>query len=132
MDQLEAIAPMPYQWCGKFDLEDTISDHIRDAIIKDGMMRLPPISYALNDTTGLPDPYGNYRPNNYLEPVNNLGPGYQRDFTQRVEFGELDARGFRPDYDPLRTPRQISRMEIIPIEDRETQLRQIYTKGFDI
>jgi hypothetical protein len=80
----------------------------------------------------MPDPYGNYRPNNYFEPVNNLGPGYQRDFTQSVEFGELDARGFKPDYDSMRDPRGQSRLlPAVPIQTREEQLSQIYRQGFD-
>ena len=104
---------------------------MRDGVIQQGIKHLPPFSLALRDSTNLTDPFGNYRPNSYMEPINDLGPGYQRDFTQGVMFGELDARGFRVDYDPLRNPREPSRMEVVPIQSREDQIGQIYRQGFD-
>ena len=131
VEQLVAIAPVLPQWTGDFDMEDAIHDKMRDDVIQEGMKQLPPFSVALRDSTNLPDPFGHYRPNSYMEPVNDLGPGYQRDFTQGVMLGELDAHGFRPDYDPLRNPREPSRMEIVPIQSREDQLGQIYRQGFD-
>ena len=92
IEQLVAIAPVLPQWTGDFDMEDAIHDKIHGEVVQEGIKNLPPVSLALHDTTNLPDPYGNYRPNNYLEPVNNLG-GYQRDCTQGEMFSELDARG---------------------------------------
>ena len=131
IEQLVSIAPVLPQWTGQFDMEDAIHDRIRDAVVSEGIKNLPPISIALNDNTNLRDPYGNYRPNNFMEPVNDLGPGYQKDFTQGVEFRELDRMGFRPDYDTLRNPRELSRMGMMPIQTREEQLQQIYRQGFD-
>ncbi|MFO0005536.1 MAG: hypothetical protein ACK559_30840, partial [bacterium] len=64
MDQLQAVAPVAPQWSGKYDVEDAVVDKIRDAVVQEGMLSLPPISLSLQDTTGLPDPYGNPRPNN--------------------------------------------------------------------
>ena len=120
------------QWADGYPIEDAIATMYHDAAVEDGLRSLPPISVALKDNIPMPDPYGNYRPNNYFEPVNNLGPGYQRDFTQTVEFGELDARGFKPDYDPLRTPRAVSRLlPAVPIQTKDEQLRQIYRQGYD-
>ena len=112
-------------------LKTPFVDQIRDAVVQEGMMSLPPISISLQDNTGLPDPYGNPRPNNYFEPVNTLVPGYQRDFTQTVEFGELNYRGFKPDYDPLRNPRERTRLSVVPIQTAREQLGQMYRQGFD-
>ena len=131
IEQLVSIAPVLPQWTGQFDVEDAIYDKIRDDVVQEGIKSLPPFSIALNDNTNMRDPYGNYRPNNFMEPVNSLGPGYQRDFTQGVEFRELDMIGFRPDYDPLRNPRERTRMGMLPIQTREEQLSQIYRQGFD-
>ena len=131
VEQLVAIAPVLPQWTGDFDMEDAIHDKLRDEVIQEGMKQLPPFSLALKDTTNLTDPFGNYRPNSYMEPINDLGPGYQKDFTQGVMLGELDARGFKPDYDPLRNPREPSRMEVVPIQSKQDQLGQIYRQGFD-
>ena len=120
------------QWADDYPIEDAIANMYHDAAVEDGLRSLPPISVALKDNIPCPDPYGNYRPNNYFEPVNNLQPGFQRDFTQSTEFGELNRLGFKPDYDPLRTPREVSRLlPAVPIQSREQQLRQLYTQGFD-
>ena len=134
-DDLERLVgttdPVP-QWTDDYPMEDAVAQIYHDAVIADGLRSLPPISVALKDNLPMADPYGNYRPNNYFEPVNNLGPGYQKDFTQTVEFGELDRRGFKPDYDPLRTPREPSRLlPAVPIQTKDEQLRQIYRQGFD-
>ena len=134
-DDLERLVgtqdPVP-QWTDDYPMEDAISDMYKNAVIQDGLRSLPPISVALKDNIPMPDPYGNYRPNNFFECVNNLQPGFERDFTQTVEFGELDARGFKPDYDPLRTPREVSRLlPAVPIQTKEQQLSQLYRQGFD-
>ena len=131
IEQLVSIAPVLPQWSGRYDMEDAIHDRIRDAVVQEGMKSLPPISIALNDNTYMRDPYGNYRPNNFFEPVNVAGSGYQRDFTQGVQNGELDARGFKPDYDPLRNPRERTRMEIVPIQ-RDSALDYIFSTGFEV
>ena len=132
LENLVGTQPPVPQWTDDYPMEDAIANMYHDEAVQDGLSSLPPVSVALKDNIPCPDPYGNYRPNNYFEPVNNLGPGYQRDFTQSVEFGELDARGFKPDYDPLRTPRDVSRLlPAVPIQTKEQQLRQIYTQGYD-
>ena len=134
-DDLERLVgthdPVP-QWTDDYPMEDAVAQMYHDAVVADGLRSLPPISYALHDNIPVSCPYGNYRPNNYFQPVNDLGPGYQRDFTQTVEFGELDARGFKPDYDPMRTPREPSRLlPAVPIQTKDEQLRQIYRQGYD-
>ena len=131
IEQLVSIAPVLPQWTGSFDMEDAIHDRIRDAVVQEGIKSLPPISIALNDDTNMRDPYGNYRPNNFFEPVNAAGPGYQKDFTQGVEFRELDRMGFRPDYDPLRNPRERTRMVTVPISG-EQSCDYIFSTGFGV
>ena len=132
LENLVGTQPPVPQWTDDYPVEDAVAKMYHDAVIQDGLRSLPPISVALKDNIPCPDPYGNYRPNNYFEPVNNLQPGYQRDFTQSVEFGELDARGFKPDYDPLRTPRAVSRLlPAVSIQTKDEQLRQIYRQGYD-
>jgi hypothetical protein len=132
LERLVATAPVVPQWTDDAPVEDAIHDRIRDGVVREGLRSLPPISVALQDNVACPDPYGNYRPYTVFEPVNDLGPGYRPDFTQRVEFGELDRRGFKPDYDPMRGPRESSRLlPVTPIQTAQEQLRQVYSQGYD-
>ena len=135
LERLVGIRPIVPQWDGpvvESQIDDIIVDRIRDEYITAGLKSLPPISIGLHDTTNKPDPYGYYRPNNFLIPTDDLTPGFRRDITQGVAFGELNELGFKKDYDySAKDFRDPSRMQDMPIQTREQQLSQLYSMGFD-
>ena len=133
LEELVAIGSVPPQWsCEMEDLDDIIHDKMRDAAVQAGLKTMPPVSITLEDRTNKPCPFGLPRPNNYLIPINDLSENFKRDFTQGVEFGELDRLGWKRDYDTWRNPREPSKfLPATPIMTQQEQMTKITKNGFD-
>ena len=113
------------------ETEDAIHDALKNSIIENGLMRIPPISLSLKDTTDKVDPFGLPRKNSFMIPVSDLTPGF-RTVMQGCYPGYLDAMGFRPDYDPLRDPDQPSRLlPAVPAQSAADQIMQYNRDGSD-
>jgi len=109
LEQLVGLSDIPYQWHDTQNVDDEMSDIMYSAVVQSGILAMPPISVALKDRMALSDPFGLPRQANPFVPVNTLQPGFEVDYTQSTEFGELDRIGFkRADCDTLRFPRESS------------------------
>ena len=114
----------------EYAVEDALHDALKGGIIENGLMRMPPISLSLKDTTGKVDPSGLPRRDSYMIPVNESA-GFKT-VMQGTWPGYLYAMGFRPDYDPLRDPDQPSRLlPVVPAQSAADQVMQYRRDGSD-
>ena len=109
LEQLVGLSKIPWQWNDTIDVQEQIEDIMKDTVVEVGMQLLPPVSITLKDIMPISDPFRLPRVKNSYVPVNNLQPGFQKDYTQGTSFGQLDAVGFkREGYDTWRFPREPS------------------------
>ena len=109
LEQLVGLSSIPWQWRDTIDVEANIEDLMHDAVVQSGLVMMPPVSVTLKDRMPVNDPFGLPRVVNPFIPVDSLQPGFEKDYTQGTEFGQLDAIGFkRAGYDTWRFPRDRS------------------------